>query len=119
MSIFNMLKAYAQSLYNSTCTITQFQPKGGVVNNTSGVIVAENVPCRVMYKSIPHAEESSTGASLTQVIKIFLAPEVKVQAGSRVTVTTNGIETAYICAGEPAVYESHQEIELRLKDKRA
>jgi hypothetical protein len=112
-----MLKGYAQSLYNSTATITQFQPEDGVINNTSAVVVAENIPCRVMYKSIPSTVEKGTGATLTQVIKLYLSPEVGVKAGSIVAVTTNGTETVYACAGEPAVYISHQEIELKLKDR--
>ena len=117
VSIFNILKVYAEKFYNSTATITQFQPKGGVVNNVSGVVVAENVPCRVIYKSTPPSATRSTAATLTQVIKLYLSPEVMVKAGSRVLVTTNGVETVYACAGEPALYISHQEIELKLKDR--
>lgn len=117
MSIFSILKAHAEKFYNSTATITQFQPKSGVVNDVSGIVVAENVPCRVIYKSIPHSAPSSTTATITQIIKLYLSPEVAVKAGSKVLVTTNGVETAYACAGEPALYTSHQEIELKLKDR--
>lgn len=117
MSIFNILKVYAENFYNSTATITRFQTEGGVINNACGVVEAEDVPCRVRYKSIPHAGESGMAEKLTQVIKLYLSPEVSVKAGSRVLVTTNGVETAYVCAGEPAVYISHQEIELKLKDR--
>lgn len=117
MSIFNILKAYAERFYNSTATITQFKPKSGDINNTSVVVVAENVPCRVMYKSMTHAGESGTIGEITQVIRLYLSPEVVVKAGSRVLVTTNGVETAYACAGEPALYISHQEVELKLKDR--
>lgn len=117
MSFFNMIKSHVESLYDSTCTITQYQPTVGVVNNTSYVVTAENIPCRVMYKSILYTVESSTGSAVTRIIKLFLSPEIAVKAGSSVRVTKNGIETDYSCAGEAAVYISHQEIELKLKDR--
>lgn len=117
MSFFNMIKSHVESLYDSTCTITQYQPLAGVINNTSSVVTAENIPCRVMYKSIPHTAESSIASAVTRIIKLYISPEIEVKVGSTIRVTQNGTETDYSCAGEPAVYISHQEIELKLKDR--
>lgn len=116
MSIFNRIQGQVQTLYDSTCTITEFQPEAGIINNTRAVVVAENVPCRVRYKSTLAAMGSSAGTALTQGIKLYLNPNIAVKAGSSVTVITNGIKRAYMCAGQGAVYASHQEVELKLKD---
>ena len=47
-------------------------------------------------------------------MKLFLAPEWQVPAGSKITVTGRGGERVYCRSGEAAVYGSHQEIPLAL-----
>ena len=37
--------------------------------------------------------------------------------GSKITVTQNGVTTDYASSGKPAVYETHQEVILELKEK--
>lgn len=117
MSLMQLIRKHAESLYDGRCTITEFVPKKGAINNTVVTGVAENIPCRVSYKSIPNAEQTATGAAVTQSIKLFLNPDVKTQAGSEVIVTQNGATTTYTASGEPAIYISHQEIELKLKKR--
>ena len=60
---------------------------------------------------------TDTAASVTQGLKLFLAPEIRVKPGSKVIVTQNGITGAYSASGEPAVYSTHQEIVLELSGR--
>lgn len=73
-------------------------------------------PCRISYKSIP-ATSGDNVSSITQSVKLFLAPEIKVPEGSKIVVTQCGGTTEYKSSGKPALYPTHQEIELSLFDK--
>lgn len=117
MSLFDLMRKHTESLYDGKCTITEFRNQEGLINNTVPTMVAENVPCRVSYKSFPSAEQTGTATAVTQGIKLFLSPEIKVRSGSEVIVTQNGRTDTYEASGQPAVYISHQEIELTLKDR--
>ena len=47
-------------------------------------------------------------------VVLFIAPEVEIPSGSKITVTQNGKTTDYCRSGESAVYTSHKEIALEL-----
>lgn len=114
MDAFEGLKNAVEGLYDSSCKIIEMKSRRGVINNMAQEVVAENVPCRVCFASSPYGERTATAAALKQGIRLFVPPETKVKAGSRVVVEKKGVETEYICAGQGAVYESHREISLRL-----
>ena len=78
------------------------------------MVVLEGQPCRLSFSSSPNTNQTDTAAQLVQTIKVFLAPEIRVQAGSKLTVTQNGVTTEYKSSGEPALYQTHQEIMLEL-----
>lgn len=108
-----------ESLYDGTCTITEHR-KIKKANKSTGfedVMVLENQPCRLSYKTITNTNSTESGAStLSQIIKLFLAPEIEVTPGSKVTVTQKGVTTDYKSSGKPAIYSTHQEIVLELFD---
>lgn len=53
-------------------------------------------------------------SALVQVTEIFLAPEIVVKPGSKLTITQNGITTDYKSSGIPATYSTHQEIVVEI-----
>ena len=61
--------------------------------------------------------QTDTAAALSQGVKVFLSPNVSIKAGSKLTVTQNGVTTAYKSSGVPAVYPTHQEIILTLFER--
>lgn len=105
------------SLYSGRCTITEHH-KVKRENKSTGfedVVVLENQPCRLSINSINSTSTTESGASaLTQTIKLFISPDVKVKPGSKITVTQNGKTVDYKNSGEPAYYSTHQEIILEL-----
>lgn len=119
LSKIEMVKARKaiESLYDGTCTITEHQ-KIKKENKSTGfqdVMVLENEPCRLSFKTINNTNSTETGASaVVQIAKVFLAPEIKVKPGSKLSVTQNGVTTEYKSSGEPAFYSTHQEIVLEL-----
>ena len=105
-----------EKLYEGICTITIYESylKPNKATGHRETIMLEDEPCRLSYSSAPAAEKTETGTSKQQVIKLFLAPEIEIKPGSRITVTQNGVTEHYCRSGKPAVYATHQEIMLDL-----
>ena len=106
-----------ESLYDGICTITEHQ-KVKKENKSTGfqdVVVLEDIACRLSFKTSNNTNQTDTGAStVTQITKVFLAPEIQVKPGSKLTITQNGVTTEYKSSGQPAIYSTHQEIVLEL-----
>ena len=103
-------------MYDGTCTVTEYQEyiKENKSTGHHEVVILEGQPCRLSFSSSPNTNQTESAAQLVQTIKVFLAPDVRVQAGSKLTITQNGVTTEYKSSGEPALYQTHQEIMLEL-----
>ena len=104
--------------YDGLCDITERQ-KFTRPNKTTGfkeVKVVEEQPCRLSFSTISSTSATGNIAGVSQTIKLFLAPEINVKEGSKITVTQNGVTRDYKRSGTPAVYSTHQEIVLELFD---
>ncbi len=113
------LRKAVESRYIGLCTVAEYGPvKNPTTKITKNVEsnVINNEPCRVSYKNITVANSTNTGTITKQIIKLFIAPELDIKPGSKITVTQNGVTTAYKNSGKPAIYSSHQEIILELFD---
>lgn len=109
-----------EAMYFGVMSITEHQMvKDGQTKLTTArdVVVLENQPCRLSFETLQQAGRTETAASITQVIKLFLAPEIVVKAGSKITVTQNHMTADYRCSGVPAIYPTHQEIVLELSER--
>ena len=105
-----------ESLYDGRCTITEHQ-KVKKENKSTGfqdVVVLEDQPCRLSFKTINSTNQTDTAASVVQITKVFLAPEIQVKPGSKLTIAQNDVTTEYKSSGQPAFYSTHQEIVLEL-----
>lgn len=109
-----------ESMYDGTCTIIERQ-KVKLPNKSTGfkdIVVLEDIPCRLSFKTITNTNQAETGVSaVVQVTKVFIAPEIKVKPGSKLTITQNDVTTEYKSSGQPAIYTTHQEIELELFER--
>lgn len=81
------------------------------------VKVAEDEPCRVSFSAAPAASDTDGVAAQTQSVKLFCSPDMRIEPGSRITVTRGEISTAYAMSGVPAMYKYHQEINLELFER--
>ena len=105
-----------ESLYDGRCTITEYQ-KVKKENKSTGfdeVVVLENIPCRMSYKSVNPTNQTDTAGAVTQGITVYLSPDVLVKPGSKLTITQNDVTSEYKSSGKPAVYSTHQEVSLEL-----
>lgn len=107
-----------ESQYEHYCNIKEYQSiKDPVTKVTSKkeVIVLENQPCRLSYESVKQANQTESNATVQQIIKLFISPEIEIKEGSKIFVTHEGKTEEFKHTGKPAVYFSHQEIILESK----
>ena len=105
-----------ESLYDGICTISEYK-KVKRENKSTGfeeVVVLENQPCRMSYKSVNSTSQTDTVGTVTQSITVYMSPDISVKPGSKLTITQNGVTSEYKNSGEAAIYSTHQEISLEL-----
>ena len=108
-----------ESTYTGVMTVSERQSvkdPNTHITSTKEVVVLENQPCKLSFETIAATVQTDT-AALSQGVKVFLSPDVSIKAGSKLTVTQNGVTTAYKSSGVPAVYPTHQEIILTLFER--
>ena len=106
--------------YDGVCTVTEHQKvknERSKVTEFVDVVVLSDQPCHLSFETIAKNQESESASNVTQTTKLFIAPELTIKAGSKITVTQHGITTDYTHSGVPAVYDTHQEIILDLFEK--
>ena len=111
-----MVRKAIEKLYEGKCSIVG-RAKIKRDNGSTGfseVTKLENQPCRLSFEKITTTNMKDGAAQLIQTTKLFVAPEVDIEAGSKIIVTQNGVTTEYKRSGEPALYDTHQEILLDL-----
>lgn len=117
-----MARVQIEKMYESTCSVWQFSrvyDKATHSTKMKKVALFENVPCHISYGISGAAKQTDTIAVIGQNITLYLPPEYAVPAGCEIIIEGQGRTTKYESSGEPAVYQSHQEISLTLDDKEA
>lgn len=110
-------KKAIESLYKGQCTVYEYQSVKDPITKVTEkqeVPVLTDQPCRLSYKTITSTSSVTVSMTVPQEVKLFIAPEIIIKPGSKITVTQNGVTTAYQGSGKPAVYSNHQEIVLKL-----
>ena len=109
-------KMAIEKLYEDTCNIYTYEK---ITEANTGItrqvkkIYLENVSCRMSFSNFPSTTDDEQ-AKLTQSIKLFLSSDILIKAGSYVSICRQGLTTDYVCSGKPAIYKTHQEINLEL-----
>lgn len=106
-----------ESTYDGVAVVEEYQKvKDEVSKLTSGkpVVVLENQPCRLSFERLQIANQTESAASVTQTTKLFISPDITIKPGSKITVSQAGKTDEYTYSGVPAVYDTHQEIVLKL-----
>lgn len=127
MNLFSPLKSAVESLYSGTCTVTAttptFDESTKQTTNTETTLFT-NQPCRLSFISAPPSDKLASFSNnlihsdtprahlADQQIKLFIDPALDIPPGSKISVTQNGLTQYFKSSGAPAVYSSHQEIEL-------
>lgn len=106
-----------ESTYIGFCTVYErrdVKDEKTKISRKTEVVTIENQPCKLSFERLNAVIQSETAAGISQSTKLFIAPEVEINGGSKIVVSQNGVTTVYAASGEPAVYPSHKEIMLEL-----
>ena len=106
-----------ETTYEGLCTIIEYREvtdKKTKLSSEKEVVVMEDQPCKLSFEKLNTIVQTETAAATAQGVKLFLAPEITVNSGSKIVVTQNGVPGEYSASGEPAIYSTHQEIVLEL-----
>jgi hypothetical protein len=111
-----------ESLYKGLCTVII---QKDVTNPITHVTEQQEVKiiidqkCKLSYQKQTSTTPTGGPAEITQTIKLFIAPELDIPAGSKIIVTQHGKTAEYARSGESAVFMDHQEIQLELFERYA
>ena len=107
-----------ESTYFDKCTIKRkekIKNTNTKVTETKEVIIVENVKCALSKKDTPIMTSDGVG-KLAFSHLLFLNPNIDVQEGDTVEVTTMGKISIYL-ASKPFYYSSHSETLLSYKER--
>lgn len=116
-SVIGVTRRLLESLYDGKATISEYQKVTNPDTKKTAleeVVVIADQACRLSFETIKPTEQTASSDNVTQIAKLFIAPELTVPAGCKITITQYGRTTAYKGSGQPAVYPTHQEIPLSL-----
>lgn len=109
-------------LWKGNATISEYQevndPETYQTSHELAPIVVDE-PCRVSYRQEPSTDIVTGAAQLTQIIMLFIRPDIDIKAGSVIEVTQNGRTLKYKRSSKPAIYSNHQEVILELYEDKA
>lgn len=112
----NLHRKVIESMYEDKLTVVEYRREKNEktkLMEPKEVVVLENVPCKLSYNSVTQASQENSVAAISQVAKIFVAPETSIKPGSKLIVTTKaGATKHYKQSGSAAAYPTHQEIVL-------
>lgn len=83
-------------------------------NTFKGVTTYIDVPCRLSFEKNQATSINDNVTEVSQNTKLFIAPEVNVKSSSKIIVKQNGVTNSYKNSSQPAIYNTHQEINLEL-----
>lgn len=113
-------KAALESLWRDRCWIYQ---RVGITDPDTHLtevkeeLLLEDQPCKLSFETLSAAGTAEPAAGISQVVKLFISPDVKVPAGCKVVVKRyNQVERTFHFASssEAGVFSNHQEIVLHL-----
>ncbi len=117
-----MQRKILEDSYDGICFIYEYAKEKDInsaFTESKEVLVYEKVPCHLSFQKVSAAQAAGGTEEIEQVIKLFLAPELDIRAGSKIVVIQNKKTTVYQRSGVAAVYSSHQEVILELWKRRA
>ena len=108
--------------YDCTCNVIQTE-KIKKENKSTGfkeTKVIENKKCKLSFETVTKDSQDDIKANVIQITKLFIAPEITIKPGSKIEVTdVMGKVPIYKSSGQPAIYQTHQEIVLELDERYA
>ena len=109
-------RAAIEATYTDTCDVIRtFEKEVNYINKQVVEKVYENIPCGLVMGKSP-TNQTDTFALFNYSVKVIMPPEPIISAGDKFVVRRFGQVFEYNSAGDPAKYETHQEVMLTKED---
>lgn len=111
-----MVRKSIESSYIGKCDIVEY---ANIITedkstNFEEVTVYLEQPCKLSFTSGATSSSNGVANSISQTVKLFIAPEIDIKPGSKIIITQNETISIYKNSGEPLRFNTHQEIMLDL-----
>lgn len=113
--VVELYRKKIEEFYTHKCTITEVKAIKDPIKKTTvmqDVEIYKEIPCRVSF-NLQKVDEKELVNSSESIVKLFIAPEVLIKEGSKVTAVVNGVVTQYECSTTPFLYPTHNEYLLK------
>lgn len=94
----------------------------GITDTQKCPLAIDGTPCRLDVSSSDRSPADYSGAqpgNIAQEITLYLSPDIPITPGATLVIRgLDGTERTYEAASVPTVYTHHQEISLKLAEKR-
>lgn len=109
-----------ESLYKGLATIWEYKEEEDLITGettTKLVPIHENIPCKVSKRTIASTiGKTDINSTIKYEPVLFINPDIIIEAGSKLSITQNGVTRDYKRSGEPFPYSNHQEVVLQRFD---
>lgn len=113
MNYITAARKAIESQYDAKCDIIEYgNVLVGNITKNQEKIKEHDVPCKISFEDIYSNTETDTENKIVQKVKLFIKPELIINPGSKIVVVRKNRIIPYKNSGEPAVYDTHQEIIL-------
>lgn len=103
-------------LFEDTCTVYELTEAMDSTTKRTKKTAKEaytDIPCRISFSNISTVSPGDGADKIGQTVKLFVAPDCDITAGSRIRVRrATGAESDWGMTGEPATYQTHREYML-------
>ena len=103
-------------LFEDTCTVYELTETMDPISKRTKKEPKETytgISCRLSYSSIAATSAGDGADKISQTVKLFVAPDCNIKAGSRIhVIRASGSESSWGMTGEPATYQTHREYML-------
>lgn len=113
-------KKIAESFFDRVCNVYEYREvlEDGF-SRRELVLTQENIPCRRGYSTggntnyVKTAETTQDNEQIKQLVKLFVASDVKIKPGSKIVVMSGDDKEYYEYSGYELYYDTHCEILLK------
>lgn len=108
-----------EETYTGICQVTEIRSERDPIKKrteSKEIVVYDALPCLLSVSNTQINVKGEETAEQIKNIKVFLSPKIIIAPGSKLTITQNGVTEQYKNSGKPAIYSTHQEIDLELVD---
>ena len=111
--------AAIRSIWCDRCTVSvvkNSKKTGSAFTKQTPTVLFSNEPCRLSHDSVTIPNTAESAASTYQQTVLIIDKRLDIPAGSRITVTHEGVTRNYERSGVPALYSEHQEVPIALRE---